>query len=331
MIQGNEVNAGAILLRYLLAATSDLSKFGMQRSLALKEIGEMLDYAVPDHSEDLLRRLDRKLDELLQEKLATKQLLGFSKLKIENIEELPLMKLQSSHELTQALQQMGKKLVSKHKRKIKQGNRRINLRQTIRANIQNGGTLLELKKQQRRLDKPKLVIMTDVSTSTIQATRMFLSIIWHARQVFSDIHFFEFIASTIDVTSVWRRAQSVDEAVDEALKHWNRMDFGKQNSDYHQAFSMFQRLYGKKLTSKHTLIVLGDLRDWLGPWQQNLPVSATVMGKLSKIVKRMIVLNPEAKSNWNTGDSIVQFIESKGIEVYEANTLEKLIQVMLTI
>ncbi len=331
MIQGNERNAAAMLLRYVLTATSDISNFGMQRYLALSEVKEMLDYAVPDHSDDLLQRLSRKLDELLKERVSQDHFIGRNTMKVQQIEDLPLITLQSGAELRQALRQLGKKLASKHRRKQKQGNRKINLRQTIRANIQHGGTLLELKQQQKRLDRPRLVIMTDVSPSTIRATRMFLSILWHARQVFSDIVFYEFIASTVEVTSEWKKAESVNQAVDGALKRWDRLDFGKQNSDYHQAFAMFERLHGKHLTSKHTLVVLGDLRDWLGPWRNGSPVSATVMGRLAKQVKKMIVLNPEPVGSWNTGDSIVKYVKSKGIEVYETHTLKQLIDAILTI
>lgn len=329
MIQGNYRNAAAILLRYLLTASSDISQFGMQRDMALDEIEEMIDYVAPKHSEDLLRRLNRQLDELLKENLSAEDIMGGEKMTVQHLEDLPLISLQHGKEVQQALRQLGKKLASKYKRKQKQGNRKINLRRTIRANIQHGGTLLELKQYNPRKDKPKLVILTDVSSSTIKATRMFLTIIWHAKHIFSDIRFFEFIASVIDVTSEWKRADSVDEAVDQALDRWDRQQFGTQNSDYHQAFTMFDRQWGDTISSKDTIIVLGDLRDWLGPRVDDTPVSATVMANIANFAKRMIVLNPEPEKSWNTGDSIVGYVKAHDIEVYEANTLNKLIDVLL--
>jgi len=328
MIQGNRENAVAMLLRYLLTANQQIAAFGLQRQQALAEIESMLDYAVPDHSQDLLAILNQHLDQLLRERM-TEQVQYGRQLRVQQLEQLPLLLLQSSAELYQVLRQLGRKLASKHIRQQKKGRHKINLRQTIRANIQHGGTLLELRQQTPRLDRPKLVILTDVSSSTMRATRLFLTILWHAKHVFSDIRFFEFIASVIDVTTEWKRAESVDQAVDQALQRWEEQSFGKQNSDYHQAMSMFERLYGRTLSSRDTIILLGDLRDWLGPWKDDAPVSATVLHTLQHQVKQLLVLNPEAKNAWNTGDSIVGYVQAKGIAVYEVDTLEKLVDVML--
>ena len=329
MIQGNYENAAAILLRYLLTATTDITQFGIQRQQAMAQIEEMLDYAVVDHSTELMQRLEAKLDELLTQRIEMKEIIGRHQLKVQDLEELPIISLQTSAELHQTLHQLGRKLASKHIRKKKKGRQKINLRQTIRANIQHGGTLLELKQHNPHVDKPKLVILTDVSSSTIKATRMFLTILWHAKHVFSDIRFFEFIASVIDVTTEWKRAESVDQAVDQALKRWNEQPFGKQNSDYHQALLMFSKQYSSSLSSRDTIIILGDLRDWLGPWVNGSPVSASVLDELQHLVKRVLVLNPEQKNVWNTGDSIVGYVQATGIEVFEVDTLDKLVDVML--
>jgi len=330
LIQGNYENAAAILLRYLLIQTTDLSQFGIQRQEAIEQIKQMLDYSVPNHADDLLRRLQEQLDQQLNSYLDSPNY-GRNRLSVVKTEDLPIISLQNSAELYQTLRQLGKKLASKHLRKRKKGRRKINLRQTIRANIQHGGTMLELVEHNPRLDRPKLTLITDVSSSTINATRMFLTIIWHAKQVFSDIRFFEFIGSIIDVTPEWRRAESVDQAVDQALQRWDKLQYGKQNSDYHQAFSTFLREHGQHLTSRDSIIILGDLRDWLGPWHDGTPISATIMGKLTELVKRVIVLNPESKSSWNTGDSTVAYVQAVGIEVYEVNTLQKLLDALLEI
>jgi uncharacterized protein with von Willebrand factor type A (vWA) domain len=331
MIQGNTRNAAAILLRYILGNAYNLSEVDNLRQSALEEVELMLNEVVPDHAESLLQRLNLRLDELLAEELQDPRQIGRHPLKIQNIAELPLAQLRPSPELQQALKKLGKRLASRHRRKIRQGSRKINLRKTIRANIQHGGTLLELKREKPRLDRPRLTILTDVSSSTIHATKLFLSIIWHAKEVFSDIRFFEFIANMIDVTAELKRAKSPEEGIETAIKHWERAEFGKENSDYYSAFRKFQRMRSKYLDQKETIILLGDLRDWLGPWIEGRPQSALIMGEVAQKVKRFIVLNPEHRRNWNTGDSIVQYVQNKGIEVYEATSLEKLINVILSL
>lgn len=340
LLGGNDRNAGAIMLRYMLANSMNVlelmnrqseTRLGVETLLEQLMSDSELQKFIPNDPAHYLEQLDAALKEIMQEHLENPPNIHRNPLKVEDIKELPLVTLRPSAELQHALRILGKKLATKQRRKRRAGAQKINLRQTIRKNIQHGGVLLELQKHQPRLTRSKLILMTDVSPSTIQATRMFLSIIWNAKEVFGDIQYYEFIGSCINVTNEFRRAKSVNDGIEDSLSRWKREIGGKENSDYYSAFRILERETRSKLTKQVSLVILGDMRDWLGPWKDGKPMSAGIMSEIRKKVNRIIVLNPEPKRLWNTGDSICKFCQDQDIEVYETTNLGQLIDCLLQI
>lgn len=340
LLGGNDRNAAAIMMRYMLAEAMDVEDLRKRQDTLRSEVQYMLEELnsdpsvknlIPNDPETYLEYLDLSLNKILQEHLVQPPNIRRNPLKVEDIQEIPLIGLRPSAELQHALRVLGKKLATKHKRKQKIGARKINLRRTIRKNIQHGGVLLELQKEFPRITKPKLILMTDVSPSTIQATRMFLSIIWNAKEVFSDIQYYEFIGSCIDVTREFRRAKSVNDGIESSLDHWKREIGGKENSDYYSAFRILEKETMNQLNKRVSIVILGDMRDWLGPWKDGKPMSAEILGKLRRKVNRIIVLNPESKRLWDTGDSICKYGIAEGLEVYETTNLGQLIECLLEI
>ncbi len=332
LIQGNIRNAAANMLRHITKGSYSLDELMQRKIDAMEEIEDMVRTITPQYADILLKKMDKEYISLIKERI---ELLDQIKVKdpfsAVAIEDLPLISLTPSTELTLTLKKLGRKLAMKHKRMKKSGNRKINLRQTIRANIQHGGTILELRTEKRRKDKPKLMLLTDISSSTLHATRLFLNIIWHAKEVFSDIRFYQFIGSCIDVTTEYRTAKSIDEGIKNALKSWDDNVFEKENSDYNRALISFEKMNKNQLGSSTTVIILGDLRDWLGPWKNGQPNSAKVLGRIKRKAKKVFVLNPEEKMMWDTGDSICKYCIDEGVEVYETTNLDKLIKVILDI
>ncbi|OLS24993.1 MAG: hypothetical protein HeimC2_20480 [Candidatus Heimdallarchaeota archaeon LC_2] len=340
LLGGNDRNAAAIMLRYMLVNSMNVIELMNKSTEIRKGVEGLLEQLtndlsvrefIPGDTEYYLEQLDASLKLILKEHLTNPPNIHRYPLKVEDIKDLPLVTLKSSAELQHALRILGKKLATKQRRKRRSGARKINLRQTIRKNIQHGGVLLELKRHQPRLTRSKLILMTDVSPSTIQATRMFLSIIWNAKEVFGDIQYYEFIGSCINVTNEFRRAKSVNDGMEDSLARWKREIGGKENSDYYSAFRILERETRTKLTKQVSLVILGDMRDWLGPWKDGKPMSSRILGEIRKKVNRIIVLNPEPKRMWNTGDSICRYCEDQGLEVYETTNLGQLIECLLQI
>ena len=71
------------------------------------------------------------------------------------------------------------------------------------------------------------------------------------------------------------------------------------HSDYGHAFEVFWQRWGKEITSKTTVLVLGDARN-------NYHASQSwVVKEMQHRARHVYWLNPEPKSYWDTGDSIV--------------------------
>lgn len=335
LLQGNSESASVILLRILMTESYSLSEFRNKQQEAEAEIEEIINFiglqiGRQEIVDVLMGELRYRVNEMLRQRVNREQVsMRKDPLTYQNIEDLPLISLRSSQELHNKLKIMGRKFAVRQKRRQIKGHRKINLRRSIRKNIQFGGTILKLEKKKKQIAKPKLVIVTDVSSSTIHASKLFLSIIWHARSVFRDIRYFEFISTCIEVTSSYRRARDINEGVENALKQWNEAVDGKENSNYYQAMkSLEAQLKESYLSPKTTIVLLGDLRDWWGPIEHGIPLSSFVLERLRKQVKQLIVLNPENMKQWGTGDSIVQHVLDKGIKVHETTDLRKLIQVL---
>lgn len=332
LLQGNFRNAAANMLRQITENSYTMEDLLQKKGQAMYQIENMLRSITPQNADVLIQQLEKEYLHLIQERIDLLDNINTKDpFSAKAIEDLPLMSLTPSPELTLSLKRLGKKLATKHKRRKRHGNQKINLRQTIRTNIQHGGTILELRRQRKRKEKPKLLLLTDISSSTLHATRLFLNIIWHAKEVFTDIRFYEFISTCLDVTNEFKKSKSLDEGLKSALNTWEKNTIGRENSDYYRALLTFERLSKEKLSTSSTVIILGDLRDWLGPWKNGKPVSASVMGRILKRVKRVIVLNPEYKLAWDTGDSICKYCSEEGIEIFETTNLNQLIHVILEI
>jgi uncharacterized protein with von Willebrand factor type A (vWA) domain len=71
------------------------------------------------------------------------------------------------------------------------------------------------------------------------------------------------------------------------------------HSDYGHAFSVFNDRWGDQITSRASVLLLGDARN-------NYHASeAWVLGEIQRQARHVYWLNPEPKDYWGSGDSIV--------------------------
>ena len=71
------------------------------------------------------------------------------------------------------------------------------------------------------------------------------------------------------------------------------------HSDYGHAFETFWDRWGREVNSKTTVLLLGDARNNYHASQ------AWVLAEIAKKARHVYWLNPEPRSYWDTGDSIV--------------------------
>jgi uncharacterized protein with von Willebrand factor type A (vWA) domain len=229
---------------------------------------------------------------------------------------------------------IGKKIAVAERRKRKRALKgRLNFRKTIRKNISSGGTLLELVLHRKKRKDPRILMMSDVSGSTEFVSEFFFIVCYAAQTTFRKISLFEFDNTTVEITYSLKGA-TLQQALKNRVKAWeNPPRHRLGHSNYQTSLEDFMNIVSDRLTRDTTLLVLGDCRDWLGQWKRTSndeyrgvePESKFLLEKIRKRVKRVIILNPEHPSNWNTGDSVVKHYQEIGVEIHYVENLLTLI------
>ena len=232
----------------------------------------------------------------------------------------------------QYLLYLGKKIaIQERKKRIKAQRGKINFRRTIRKNISVGGTLLNISYHKKKRKDPKIILLADVSGSTEWVSEFFFVITYAAQSTFKKLSLFEFDNTTVEITK-GLKSPTLSQALLRRIQSWESPPRPRAgHSNYQTSFDDFLTI-GEKYISKDTnILILGDCRDWLGGYKQNSktgdyePESKTYLERITKRVKRVIILNPESPSQWNTGDSIVSHFEDIGVKVYHVQNILSMI------
>jgi len=198
-------------------------------------------------------------------------------------------------EVVTRLAQRIKNVMSIRRRRMKRG--KLDLHQMLRRNMARGGVPFELVFKERRKDRPKLVILCDVSSSVANVSRFMLQFVYSLQECFTKIRSFVFVAELGEVTQVFHD-HDVSKAIEEALEGGGVINVYTR-SNFGMAFHTFWRDFLSAIDAKTTVIVLGDARN-----NYNDPKAWCLRDVHSK-AKNVVWLNPESPSAWGFGDSVM--------------------------
>ncbi len=171
---------------------------------------------------------------------------------------------------------------------------RMDIRRTLRRNLQHGGVPVELVFREKRPRKAQVVALCDVSSSVWNASRFMLNLLYAIQDQFSQVRSFVFVSELGEVTHFFERYQ-INEAIQKALREAPIRYHSY--SDYGDVLLEFHARHLGELTTRTILILIGDGRT------NYLPTRAWVLQELRERVRKLIWLNPEPRSMWGTGDS----------------------------
>jgi uncharacterized protein with von Willebrand factor type A (vWA) domain len=143
----------------------------------------------------------------------------------------------------------------------------------------------------KKIDRPKIVALCDVSGSVASSAEFLLLFLWSLREVLAGVRAFAFSNDLIEVTAILDKF-SPEEAARQILR---AVGFGSTN--YGNSLATFRKNWSGILDRKTTLIILGDARG------NRTQPRADIVRELSERSKRLIWLNPEGRPAWGTGDS----------------------------
>jgi uncharacterized protein len=197
--------------------------------------------------------------------------------------------------MRELVRKMAKKLVALHSRRRKVDRRGIlDVRKTIRANIEFDGLMFHTKWKQKRIDRPKVMVVCDVSNSVAPVARFLLMFLYSVQEVLPKVRSFAFSNALGEITQLFDQHE-MDEALSEAIKQ-----HGGGGTDYGQAFADFAELVLDDIDHRTTVLIMGDARsNYTDP-------RADVLKLIHQRARRVLFLNPERKSSWDSGDSVMR-------------------------
>ena len=184
--------------------------------------------------------------------------------------------------------------LSARRRMGRQG--RLDFRRTVRASLGTGGVPVVTHHRPRKVHKPELVVLCDVSGSVAGFSHFTLLLTQALREHFTGVRAFAFVDSTDEVTRFFRPGADVAGAVARIGREADVVAFDG-HSDYGNAFEVFADRWPGAVGPKTSLLVLGDGRtNYRRP---GIPVLADLVGR----ARSAHWLNPEPRRLWGSGDS----------------------------
>ena len=194
--------------------------------------------------------------------------------------------------MKRAVARMAKRLAAKHaqrRRRRLQGH--IDFRRTLRTNAGHDGVPFHLSYKHTRRDKPRLVVVCDVSGSVAAHVRFLLLFLYALQGSVADLRSFCFSHRLRDVSAALETLP-FDDAMAMILK-----EVGGGATDYGQAWVDLHNLHSDCIDPRTTVLVLGDGRS-----NQTNP-RLDIFAQLTERAKRVVWLCNEPPVRWGSGDS----------------------------
>jgi uncharacterized protein with von Willebrand factor type A (vWA) domain len=167
----------------------------------------------------------------------------------------------------------------------------LDVRRTLRRNMGWGGVPFVTVWKQKRIEKPRVMVLCDVSGSVAAMAQFLLMFLYALNEALKDIRSFAFASSLMEVSDILE-SEPIEAAI---AKIMQAIGFGSSN--YGNSLADFEDGWERYVSNKTTIIILGDARG------NRTDPRTDIMQRLSQRAKRIIWLNPEFRSAWGTGDS----------------------------
>ena len=167
---------------------------------------------------------------------------------------------------------------------------------TMRANMRYDGIPFRPVTVSKVEDRPRLLVLCDVSLSVRAAARFTLHLVHSLQSVASQVRTFVFVDDCVEITDLFaeHRIEEALSLVMSGLPAGGLVDVDG-DSDYGSAFASFLEDHGSAGTWRTTLVVLGD-----GRGNGNDP-RIPAFEELTRRARETVWLTPEPKYSWPLG------------------------------
>jgi len=196
---------------------------------------------------------------------------------------------------------------------------RLDVKGTLRRSMEFGGVPFRIRFDDRRRERPQVIILCDVSDSVRNVSRFMLQFVHSLQDMYSRVRSYVFVADIAEVTRLFKD-NDIQTAIHKAIN--GDVVNVYAHSDFGRAFTQFHRDHIEAIDSRTTVIVLGDARN-----NYNAPQD-WVLRDVQERAKQVIWLNPENKSTWGFGDSEMNLYGKHCNVVEECRNLRQLYKVV---
>lgn len=194
---------------------------------------------------------------------------------------------------------------------------RLDFRKTMRSSLATGGVPLDPRFRSPRPHRPEVLLLCDISGSMATFARFTLQFTYAMSTQFSKLRSFAFIDTVDEVTDFFGPGTDFNQALARVAAE-AQVVMHDGHSDYGTSFEVFMERFGRDVTPRSTVIITGDARNNYRPPQDDL------LAELAAKARTVFWLNPEPRSYWDTGDSVMSRYARWCDGVHEVRTLRQL-------
>lgn len=278
--------------------------------------------ALVDHLQQARQQLREQVSDYVEQQYLLFTQKSGEQLRENNLKKIKLTNIDHSHyqQMTRLVQKSAKRLASMHSRRRKVTKRgQLDARKTIAANAAFDGFLFHTKWKSTKVDRPKVMVLCDVSGSVSRVARFLLLFLYSLQDVLPRVRSFVFASDLGEVTDSFDR-DDIDIAIAKIMDEW-----ANRPTDYGIALEDFKSLALKDIDKKTTVIMLGDARN------NNADPKSEIWEEVYRRSQRVLWLNPEGRYSWNTGDSVMSEYAPHCSLVEPCNSLRDITRILGTL
>lgn len=192
---------------------------------------------------------------------------------------------------------------------------KLHVIKTIQKNYRHDMVPFVVSLRRKRRQKPRLVVLCDVSFSVSHASRFMLLLLHTLHNQLLDVRSFIFNREVAEITEMLANMPVND--LMETIDKGDIVDLD-ENSSFGQVFLSFKKRHLENLRGRPAFIILGDARnnyDEANDW---------VLGEIREKARYMLWLTPEDRETWMRGDCLMDIYGSYCDKVEVVKTVEDL-------
>jgi len=167
---------------------------------------------------------------------------------------------------------------------------------TMRTNMRYDGIPFRPVTVSKVEDRPRLLVLCDVSLSVRAAARFTLHLVHSLQSIAAQVRTFAFVNDVVEITDLFaeHRIEDALSLVMSGLPAGGLIDVDA-DSDYGSAFSSFLETHGSAVSRRTTLLILGDGRG------NGRDPGLGVFEELTRRARETVWLTPEPRYSWQLG------------------------------